>query len=172
MPDLITLQEAKTALRLVDDDSERDDLLAQYVNAVTSVVEARVGWVSTRTIELEIRGAGYEYALPGSSVQNIVSGSYVDGGAAIDVSGMSVGIGGVLRLTNGGQLPIRPWTLTLDVGMDPIPPAIKRGALEILAEAWKSNRMRPGEVPDMQPYLIPHRAAAWFVGFEQYDGFA
>jgi hypothetical protein len=173
MPDLLTLTEAKTALRLVDDDSKRDDLLQEYINAVTSVVEARVGWVSTREITLEIRESGTEVALPGPSVQSLTSGAYIDGGEAIDVTGMTVGHGGVLRLTNGGELPAKPWTLTLQVGMDPIPEAIKKGAAEILDHAWQTRRGRPGVTnEDIAPFLVPHRAAAWFVGHEQYAGFA
>lgn len=172
MPDLLTLDEAKTALRLRDDDSERDDLVQEYIDAVTSVVEARVGWVSTRSITVEIRDGGQEVALPGSRVISLTSGAYIDGGAVIDVTGMRVGVGGVLRNINGSGLPSQPWTLTLEVGMNPIPGAIKRGAAEILIEAWKSQRGKPGEVPDTNAFLIPYRAAAWFAGYELGPGFA
>jgi hypothetical protein len=170
--DLLTLDEAKTALRLQDDNSERDDLVQEYVDAVTSVVEARVGWIVPREITVQIRESGYEVALPGQNVISLTSGAYDDGGAVIDVTGMAVGVGGVLRRTNRGRLPKLPWTLTLQVGMNPIPGAIKRGAAEILIEAWKSQRGKPGEVPDTNAFLIPYRAAAWFTGFEQYGGFA
>lgn len=172
MTALLTLEEAKKALRLRDDDTDRDELVEQFVEGVTSVVEARVGWVVPRELTVEIRQGGVEVALPGSRVLSLTSGAFVDGGDPVDVSGMSVGVGGVIRMIDGSGLPSRPWSLTLQVGMDPIPDAIRRGAAEILIEAWATQRGTPGSDDEIRPFLVPHRAAAWFTGYELYHGFA
>lgn len=178
---LLTLDEAKAALNLVDVDPARDDLLLDFITGVTSVVEAEVGWVDQRTEVLKIRQGdwprrnncewSYEFALPGRNVISLTSGVDDRSGLSIDVTGMYVSDGGVLRYVSGAALPLQPWTLTLVVGMTTVPPAIKRGAAEVLIEAWATQR-GPGPAGDARSFLIPRRAAAWFAGYETGPGFA
>ena len=169
---LLTLLEAKAALSLTDTDTVRDALLTEFIASVTSVVEAEVGWIDQRTEEFKIRQGGCEVALPGYNIISLTSGVYDRTGLPVDVTDMFVSAGGVLRNIHGASLPLEPWTLTLVVGMTTVPLAIKRGAAEVLIEAWATQRGPGGTTGEARPFLIPYRAAAWFAGYETGPGFA
>lgn len=170
MPALLTLTEAKTALRLTNPDEPTVQLLQSFIDGVTRVVESYVGYVTERTEVIEIGQGGLEVALPGRNYISLTSGAYVTSGATVDVTGMYVGTGGVLRSTAGTILPARPWRLTAEVGMTEIPSNIKRAAAEILIEAWATQRGKPAA--ELRPFLVPNRAAAWLVGDEIGPGFS
>ena len=89
------------------------------------------------------------------------------GGAVdvVDVTGMYADSAGILRNKDGGYLPSNPWRLTMVVGLDPIPEAIRRAAAEILIQGWATQRQKPGDTP--AAFLVPNRAAAWLSGFER-----
>jgi hypothetical protein len=165
MPELLSLDEAKEALRLVDDDVARDDLLQTFLDGIASVVEERVGPVSESEVTVDVRRCGSEVVLPYMNVISLTSGEYVTDGTAIDVTGMYADASGVLRNTNGTSLPSTPWRLTMTVGMAEIPAAIKRAAAEILILAWATQRQKPSD--EAPAFLVPYRAAAWLAGFER-----
>jgi len=171
MAAILTLDEAKAALRFEDTDPERDDLLLDFVNGITDVVEQQVGFVAQRSIELEIRQYGTEVVLAGRNFLDIVSGVDVATGSPIDVTGMYIDWAGILRTTTNTVLPSLPWRLTVNVGLNPVPDAIKRGAAEVLIEAWATQRgsIAGGEA---RAFLIPYRAQAWLEPYTMADGFA
>ena len=166
MSQLLTLEEPKAALRLVDEDTDRDDLVEEHIDGVTTIVEDRVGWVTTRDITIEVPGQIAHFVLPGKNVIELTSGEDIATATPVDMTGIRVNSIGVLHRADGGAMPAEPWILTLTVGMDPIPSAIKRGAAEVLIEAWATQRQTPGQGGEIRPFLIPHRAAAWFSGYE------
>lgn len=172
MPELLTLPEARTALRLKDTDPKKDELLQSFIDGVTSIIESYVGWVTERTEVIEIRQGGCEVVLPGLNVISLTSGAYVRSGETIDVTGMYISPSGILRLSAGGNLPLEAWRLTAVVGMTTIPAAIKRAAAEVLIEAWASQRQTPGQAEDLKPFLVPNRARAWLADYEVGPGFA
>lgn len=167
MPNLLELPEARTILRLRD--SSADTTLQLFLDGVNTVVEERVGPVSTRNETVEVRRTGTEYVLPHMNVVSLVSGVEVASGTAVDVTAMYVSPGGILRRTDGGLLPTVVWRLTYVAGMADVPPAIKRGAAEILILAWATRRQIPGadEAEVAPPFLISYRAEAWFAGYER-----
>ena len=165
MPDLLELEDAKDALRLKDEDATRDAILDVFIEGVTSVVEERVGWVTERDVTVDVRSTGAAVVLPGMNVISLTSGASISDDSDVDVSGMYVDSAGILRNKDGSRLPSSPWRLTMVVGMDPIPEAIKRGAAEVLIEAWASQRQAPST--ELKPFLISYRAAAWFSGYER-----
>lgn len=172
MAALFTVTEAKNLLGIQDEDSGRDLRLGSVIEAVTSVVEARVGWVALRQVELDVPGHGRSAAvLEGANVREVVSGTNIRTGAAVDVTGMYVDTSGILRRTNGASLPAEPWRLTLLVGYETVPNNIVEGAKEILREAWETNESRVG-ASDVRPFLVSYRAAAWLEGSEDLGGFA
>lgn len=170
MAALVTLQEATTHLRLKDElDDAKERKLRSTIEAVTSAVEARVGWVARRpeTFTLEAGAT----LLPGSQVLSVESGTILRTGAAVDVSTMRVEHG-IISRPDGGALPGEAWQVTVLVGRDPIPPEIREGALEIIREAWSASQKGAGTDPTSRPYLISYGAAAYFEGDEELLGFA
>jgi hypothetical protein len=165
VPDLLTLEDAKEALRLKDEDSTRDDILAVFIEGVTSIVEERVGWVTERDETVEVRSCGPAVVLQGMNILSLTSGASISDDSVVDVSGMYADAAGILRNKDGSHLPTSPWRLTMVVGMDPIPEAIRRAAAEILIQGWATQRQKPGETP--AAFLVPNRAAAWLSGFER-----
>jgi hypothetical protein len=170
VPELLTLPEARTALRLKDNDAAVDALINSFIAGVTSIVESYVGWVTERTEVIEIRQGGCEVVLPGLNVISLTSGAYVRSGETIDVTGMYVSSSGILRYSSGNNLPLEAWRLTAVVGMATIPDAIKRAAGEVLIEAWATQRQTPPK--ELKPFLVPNRARAWLAGLETGPGFA
>lgn len=166
MPELLSIYEAKEVLRLRDDKPERDDLLQAFVDGITTVVEEIVGPVSEQTVTVDIRRSGYEVVLPYMNVISLTSGVYIADATTVDVTGMYVASGGILRNTDGSQLPTSEWRLTMVAGMATVPAAIQRAAGEILILAWATQRQIPGS-DEAPAFLIPYRAAAWLAGFER-----
>lgn len=168
MPELLSLDEAKDVLRIRDVKVERDDLLQDFVNGITTVIEEIVGPVSEQTVTVDVMRSGTEVVLPYMNVISLTSGAYIADSTVVDVTGMYVASGGILRNTDGSQLPSTPWRLTLIAGMADVPEAIKRAAGEILILAWATQRQIPGANDDAAPaFLIPYRAEAWLAGFER-----
>ncbi len=168
MASILTVSDAKSALRLRDNDVDRDDLLESFIEGVTDVVEDSVGWVVPRTVVVEFdQFNAQSAALVSGNVLSLTSGVEIQSGATVDISTLYVDINGVLHnsLANTA-LCARPWRLTLEVGMDPIPEAILRGAAEILIEAWSTQRNAPGVADSSRPFLVPYRAAAWFASYQ------
>lgn len=153
---ILELEDARAALNLQDPNTERDELIEQFCAAVDAVVEQYLGdWVTRRDVTIDAPADG---VLPGATVHEVKSGVYLDGTGPVDVAGMRVTGAGILQPAPGRALPPRPWQVTLTVGHTEVPAAIKRGAAEILIQAWATQRRDPAEVP---AFLVPYRAAAW-----------
>lgn len=156
---ILGLEQAKAALSIRDANTDRDTLVVEFSEAVDAVVEQYIGnWVARREITIDVPPGGI---LPGTNVVSLMSGEYIDGSGPVDVSGMSVSSAGILTGASGSSLPSGAWRLTLQVGLDEIPAAIKRGAAEILIEAWKTQQ--GGDAAGA--FLVPFRAAAWLDPF-------
>ena len=163
---ILSLPEARAALSLRDADDERDALIVEFCAGVDAVVEGYLGdWVVAREVTIDAPASG---VLPGRSVVSVVSGEYRDGSGAVDVSGMYVTDAGILATSDGSALPSRPWRVTLEVGSDEVAAGIKRGAAEILVQAWATQR--GGDAPPA--FLVPYRAAAWLDPHALVGGFA
>lgn len=170
MAALVTLPEAKAHLRMKDDlDDEKERKLRSTIEAVTSAVEARVGWVARRpeTFTLEAGAT----LLPGAHVLSVESGTILRTGTAVDVSPMRVEHG-IISRPDGGVLPAEAWRVTVIVGRDPVPAEIREGALEIIREAWTASQSSTTTDATSRPFLISYRAAAYFEGDEELLGFA
>lgn len=171
---IVSLAEAKDFLDI--DDSDEDDLLRGMLEGITAVVEdgdgksfAGVGPVVRRTVTTRIPGDGREgYMLPYTAIVSLTSGAYVSDASAVTLTSYTF-TDGILRPAYGGRLPSADWTLTYVVGRPDLPANIRMGALEILREAWDSQR-GSREIPSA--YLIPYRAQAWLGGDSQALGFA
>jgi len=170
VPALIRLDEAKNILNVRD--AGEEDLIKALIEGVTSVIEHEVGAVTERTITMELRqGARSAVALPESNVISLTSGVDTRSGTAIDVAGMRVSDGGILRRTNGAALPNGPWQLTAVVGMAEIPEAIRRAATEVLKEAW-AIRVGPDTEAHKRPFLISYRTMVWLEPYRTGPGFS
>jgi len=154
---ILELEEARAALNLQDAKAERDALIEEFCVAVDAVVEQYLGdWVDPRDVTIDAPADG---VLPGATVREVKAGEYLDGTGPVDVAGMRVTGAGILQPPPGRALPARPWRLTLAVGHENVPAAIKRGAAEILIQAWATQRFDSGG--DVPAFLVPYRAAAW-----------
>ena len=165
MAALLTLPEARDTLKVRD--SGDDTLIAALVDGVTAVIEHEVGAVTPREVVLDIRECGREVALPESNVLAIVSASNSVGD--LPVTGMTIDSSGILRGAAG--LPRGFWQLRLQVGMDPVPPAIKAAAREVLKEAW-AIRLGPDTEAHKRPFLISYRTMVWLEPYRTGPGFS
>lgn len=174
-PLIIGLAEAKSHLNLDDTNAARDDELRAMLEGVTAVVEGGdggefpgVGPVVRRTVTTRSAGGGSEWVLPYSNVLSLTSATYENGGGSISLAGYTFDDAGVVRLSNGGCLPSEAWNLTYVVGRPSLPPNIRMGALEILEDAWDSQR-RGGE---RTPFAVSYRAKALLGSETKALGFA
>lgn len=149
---ILTLREARKALNIKDANDERDALISEFLAGVDTAVEGHLNdWVVRRQVTIDVPTSGL---LPGRNVISIVSARQHADGTAIATDGLRVTRAGIMT---GGQ-NLGAWEVTLEVGLDEIPAAIKRGAAEILIQAWETQRggdAAPGA------FLVPYRAAAW-----------
>jgi hypothetical protein len=160
---LLTLPEAKEALGVQDTGDET--FIAALVDGITAVIEHEVGAVTPREVVMDLRGCGHPIALSESNVLEIVSASNAAGN--IPVTGMTVDSSGILR----GSLPGGDWQLRVRIGMDPVPPAIKAAAREVLKEAW-AIKAGPDNEAHKRPFLISHRTMVWLEPYRTGPGFA
>ena len=156
---ILTLEQARAVLSIKDADPARDLLITEFCEAVDAVVEWYVdNWVEQRILKFTVPASG----VIRTNVLEVISG--VDAsGADVDVSGVRVSPQG---LVSGG--PRGVWQMTAEVGFERVPPAILRGASEILLQAWATQR--GGE--SAPAFLVPYRAAAWLAPLVSGGGFA
>lgn len=160
--DLLTLNEALSALTLKDTDAARDALLQDsFLPGVRDVIEEEVGWVEPRTVTIEVTSRGGAAVLPRTNVRTLVSatdlwGNVSDISAAVVASDLGIAYGlpdGILRLE-------------LEVGFTSIPEAIRRAAAEVLIVSWETQRSNQ----DPRPFLLPYRAEAWLKPYSMGPG--
>jgi hypothetical protein len=147
--DVLTLDEARDALRFATGDTTRDDPLATvYVPAVTSVVEDVVGPVVRRTVTHTAEGGQGAVLLPtaASSVTSVVEdGTTLTAGtdyvtsptAGVIYRGSSTG-----RTSFGGGVGSVVVTYVAGVcdTTDDVPANIKLAARLILAATWQKDQ--------------------------------
>lgn len=169
---IVSLAEAKAFLNI--DDTDQDDELRAMLEGVTAVVEGGdgkdfpgVGPVVRRTVTTRVDSwGGSGWVLPYTQVLSLTSGAYISDASVVSVAGYTA-VDGILRPPVGGALPSSPWTLTYVVGRPTLPANIRLGALEILKQAWASQRGS-----DAPAFLIPYRALSWLGSETSALGFA
>lgn len=183
--DLITLAEARSALRLPDSDTSHDaDLSTIYIPAVTSPVEDIVGPVVSRSYTRTFDGGvnaivllGHDNVTVTSVVENGIT--LTDGSGSPDTNAGDFIVDNVAGIViRGSQLAPRPYfygrqnvTITWTAGMvdstTDVPAPIKLAARIIMENLWQSDQQgfRPQfGAPDMSMvstpsgFLIPNRA--------------
>ena len=153
---LLTLPEARAFLNFEDEDATRDEVLQEYIDGVTAVVEREVGPIEVRQVTVTATGDGRTCALPVSNIISIDEVVDQRTGLTVDHVGIVVGAGSVLWSPTGVSLVGRDLQVKVTVGMgDDVPPNLKLAAVEILKLAWAVQRS--DEAP---AFLIPYRAQA------------
>jgi hypothetical protein len=174
-PLIVGLAEAKAFLNIRDTDTAQDEELRAMLEGVTAVVEfgngmdwPGVGPVVRRQVASTLYPTGYQstMALPYANVLTIDSAAYVSDATSIPVTGWNVD-GGVVWLNAGTVFPSYPFALTYTVGLPDLPANIRMGALEILKNAWATQR-----ASDPAPFLVPRRAMEWLAPDAKILGFA
>lgn len=125
---LVTLEQARAQLNIDPDDHSDDAELGLYLEAVTPLVEERIGPVLPRTVTETLRGSLLRQA-PVLAVQAVQRGS-----VAVTAYTLEAGVGRLRGAHLDGA------TVTYTVGRDPIPAAIKLAALIIVAHLWETQR--------------------------------
>ena len=110
--------------------------------------------------------ANGQAGLPFANVISIQSVTIRATGTTVTTTGIVVD-GTRIKYASGASLPYGDLTIAYTVGMTVVPSNIKYGALEILSQAWATQRNK--EVP---AFLIPYRAEAWLMPHDRMDGFA
>lgn len=164
---ILTLDEAKRFLKIVDPDSGgRDAELQAMLDGITDVVEGEVGPVDVRQIEVRGVSNGRAAVLPTSNVLSVDELIDRDGNVSLSAAGLVVD-GAVLRNPSGSLPGGSDLLVTVTVGMQPIPKNIKSAAREILDLAWATQRGK-----DRPAFLIPYRAEAFMKNSPSPLGFA
>ena len=147
--DVLTLDEARDALRFATGDTTRDDaLVGAYVPAVTSVVEDVVGPVVRRTVTHTANGGEGSVLLPtaASSVTSVVEDGTTLTAGADYVSSLSAGI--IYRGSSTGRTSfadgVSSVVVTYVAGLcdttEDVPANIKLAARIILAATFQRDQ--------------------------------
>lgn len=170
---IVTLNEAKQALRITDFDS--DEELQGYVDAVTSVVEDFKGiTIEQKTFadEMLLSGAS-SFVLAHTPVLSVTAVATVDGVTSWDVSNLHVSAetGGVTVLAGPALSGLVRVTYDAGYATADVPARYKRGAIVILQHVWETQRgvggARPGILGPEETYdprysfSIPRKALEW-----------
>ena len=159
---LVTVAEAKTFLNIQDVSAAIDTKLTGFIAGITPVVERRVGPVEVRTETSVVRSNG-QAVLPFANVISIQSVTIRATGTTVTTTGIVVD-GTRIKYASGASLPYGDLTIAYTVGMTVVPSNIKYGALEIISQAWETQRNK--EVP---AFLIPYRGKAWPMQHDRND---
>lgn len=149
MTDIITLDDARSALRLPAADTSRDtDLLTTYIPAVTPIIEDVVGPIITRSVTYTADGCRHAIVLP-YPITAITS--IVDDGTTLVagddyVANLAAGI--VYRgsstapalFATGTQSVVFTFTAGPYATIDAVPAAIKLAARITLAMLWQADQ--------------------------------
>jgi hypothetical protein len=174
--DILTLAEARSAIRLPAADTSKDaDIDGTYIPATTAVVEDLIGPVMQATRTYVADGGGYAVVLPTTNVVSITSVS--DSGATLTTADYTADLvsGVVYRgsataptyyLNGRGTVSV---TYVAGAYTDPalVPANIKLAARIILAHLWQADQQgfRPdyggpdsAVVSSPSGYAVPRRA--------------
>lgn len=170
---IITLDEARRALQIPDNDSSVDDELQAYVDAITTVVEAHVGEVIERrtiTERVRLRRGQVQFALRSVPVVSLTSLTSLLG-TVWSTAGMDIdpdtGTVEVFR----GVIPQGTAIAVYEAGYEVVPENYKRGALVVLEHVWETMRGVGGafsgvigeeeRLNRLWMYDIPRKALEW-----------
>lgn len=173
MVDILSLDDARTALRLTDNDSTHDDdLLGIYIPATTALVEGITGPIVSRTVTALFDGGSRNLLLP-FSVTAVTS---------ITVSGVALAVGQyVVNLPAGTVLGVNgspfdaglqnvavTYTAGIAATQAAVPAAVKLASRIILSHLYQTDQQgfRPafngpdtGVMSGGIGYALPNRAA-------------
>ncbi|MFJ9374431.1 head-tail connector protein [Streptomyces sp. NPDC101455] len=170
---IVTLEEAKKQLKILDDDTAADEELQAYVDAITTVVEEyKHEVIEPREVreDLEVR-ACRRFRLWNVPVLSLTSVTSVVGSMTWDVSTMRPNPDtGLVRVLSGP--PVSGLVeVVFQAGYSPIPDRYKRGALVIIQHVWETQRGKAGpvrggvvgpeELHSKFFYSVPRKALEW-----------
>lgn len=181
--DLVTLAQAKKHLNIPEDVTAHDDELADFIPAVTEVIEHVVGPVVPREVT-EVHDGGREaLVLRCRPVLSVVS--VTEAGSEVDPSGYtpSLAAGVLYRVSGqwaGGRSAV---TVVVQAGRVAKPPSIMLAAKELLAFCWRPQQGGNNSVFDaggdgsdeaqmILGFLVPNRVLQMLAPHELTDGFA
>jgi hypothetical protein len=158
-PMIVSLADAKRHLNIPATETGYDAELREFIEAVTTPIEAKVGALIRRTRTTTIYPCyDQTVALPYFPVLSITSGAIIRDGSAVTVTSLVVETGGVLRDKGFSPLPFEPWTLTYVVGRPVIPAEIRNATLNIIKDLWTSQRGSAGSVASRLGFLTSYQA--------------
>jgi hypothetical protein len=158
-PMIVSLADAKRHLNIPTTETSNDAELREFIEAVTTPIEAKVGALIRRTRTTTIYPCyDQTVALPYFPVLSITSGAIIRDGSAVTVTSLVVETGGVLRDKGFSPLPFEPWTLTYVVGRPVIPAEIRNATLNIIKDLWTSQRGSAGSVASRLGFLTSYQA--------------
>ena len=189
--DLLTLDEARGAIRQPPADTSRDgDLVNLYIPAVTAPVEDVVGPVVTQSFTRLFDGGSGSIILLGHTNVTVTALTEFGTSLALNADYLVDQPAGIVR--RGTQIAPRPfwpgrqtisitWSAGICADTGSVPPNIKLAARIILAHAWQADQQgfRPQfGAPDTSlastpsGYLIPNRAMELLGSIDRLPGMA
>ncbi len=165
-PALLSLADAKAHLNITGTTS--DDELREYLEAVTAVVEEKIGPVVRRTHTDQFNGGGCRIYLPHTQVLTVTALTLIsDGSTPVPLSELNINTSrGVITRKNGSAFPTGQMSITYTVGRTYVHSNWTLAAKIILRHAWVTQL---GNLPSIQGdevivpgagYLVPYRAMA------------
>jgi hypothetical protein len=145
--DFISLQDAKTFLRLDLTQTTYDELLRVYISSACEMITDRMGPVSPKTVSETKSVFQAQFMLQQYPVIAVISVEMLPGPVAVDQADLDAGNSGWyladartgrLRHTRQfcGQLRV-----TYRVGRSPLPSNFRLAALELVAHQWRMSQM-------------------------------
>ncbi|MGA4941776.1 hypothetical protein [Streptomyces cinereoruber] len=167
---LLTLEQARSILGL-GSDTQYDDELNVYIDALTEVIEGFVGPIDPREVVEQADARGQTLVLLQTPALSLTSLTPVlSGGSAVDVAGLHLdGASGAVGRLDGADWTGGPWTVTYQAGRTTVPASLTVAARLLLQHWWRTRygaaRGNPGggedyDVNEPVPgfgYAIPNR---------------
>lgn len=141
-PAIVTLEQAKTQLRISEADTSQDDQLADFVAGITAAVEGYKGEVvAQRTITERLSLTGRSrFRLWRLPVLELTSLTSIVDGTVWDISAFDVDPDSGLVEVLTGPFPKGRAIAVYDAGYAPVPQNYVQGALVILQHVWETQR--------------------------------
>ncbi|MFE9738814.1 hypothetical protein [Streptomyces sp. NPDC006477] len=137
---LLTLDEARSILAL-GSDTQYDDELTVYIEALTEVIEALVGPIDAREVIEQADARGQTLVLLQTPALSLTTFAPVTtGGAAVDVADLYLdGTSGAVGRLDGADWSGGPWTVTYQAGRATVPASLKVAARLLLQHWWRTR---------------------------------
>ncbi|MER7046778.1 head-tail connector protein [Streptomyces jumonjinensis] len=136
---LLTLAQAKAQLDI--DTTAHDGELQDYIDALTAVIEARVGPIEIRTVTETVDSRDMRLALTQTPAVALTSLTpVVTGGLALDVADLVLdGQTGIVRRRIGARFYGGPWTAVYTAGRASTLPTVGLAARLLLQHLWRTQ---------------------------------